>query len=34
MMFDVKEYAQFHPSNASELRAVVEIKRKRPVSTV
>jgi hypothetical protein len=33
-MLLVNEYPQFHPSRAGELRAVVEAKRKTPVSAV
>ena len=33
MMLLVKEYAQFHPSNASDVRAVVDAKRNTPVKT-
>ena len=33
MMFDVNEYAQFHPRSAFELRAVVDAKRNTPVET-
>jgi hypothetical protein len=34
MMFEVKEYAQFHPSRALECLAVVEAKRNIPVRTI
>lgn len=34
MIFDMKLYAQFQPSSASDVTAVVEQKRNTPVSTV